>query len=218
MAYTVDPPPIPTRRSSPLATLRQLAQPQRKPAPCELCSAPIGDDHPHLLDLTSRKVICACQACGLLFSGKQNTAYRRIPGRVAYWPQFQMTDLQWSGLGIPISLAFFFHNTSAGRVMAMYPSPAGATESLLALDAWQDLLRENPVLRELEPDVETLLINRVGSTREYYLAPIDECYKLVGLIRTHWRGLSGGTEVWRHIGDFFRSLREHAEFSSGKKR
>ena len=60
-----------------------------------------------------------------------------------------------------------------------------------------------------------LLVNRVGHARgsspaEYYLVPIDECYKLVGLIRTHWRGLSGGTEVWREIGAFFAALKKRA--------
>ena len=64
-----------------------------------------------------------------------------------------------------------------------------------------------------------LLVNRVGMARgctpaEYYLVPIDECYKLVGLIRTHWRGLSGGTEVWREIGAFFAALKQRAGFAS----
>ena len=42
---------------------------------------------------------------------------------------------------------------------------------------------------------------------EYYLLPIDECYRLVGLIRMHWKGLSGGTDVWRELGEFFTSLK-----------
>jgi hypothetical protein len=63
--------------------------------------------------------------------------------------------------------------------------------------------------------VEALLVNRVGHTRgfsapEYYVLPIDECYKLVGLIRGNWRGLSGGTEVWQKIGQFFDSLKRRA--------
>ena len=65
---------------------------------------------------------------------------------------------------------------------------------------------------QLQPDVEALLVNRVGGTREYLLVPIDECYKLVGLIRTHWRGLSGGAEVWREIGAFFAALKTRAGF------
>ena len=61
----------------------------------------------------------------------------------------------------------------------------------------------------MEADVEALLVNRIGHVRgfaapEYYVLPIDECYKLVGLIRANWRGLSGGTEVWQEIGQLLR--------------
>ena len=73
-----------------------------------------------------------------------------------------MTDAQWEALHLPINLAFFFQSTRAGRVVAVYPSPAGGTESLLTLETWNRLEEENPVLRELEPDVEALLVNRVG--------------------------------------------------------
>jgi len=55
--------------------------------------------------------------------------------------------------------------------------------------------------------VEALLVNRVRGTREHFLVPIDECYRLVGLIRMHWRGLSGGREVWEEIEQFFEELR-----------
>ena len=70
-------------------------------------------------------------------------------------------------------------------------------------------------VREMEADVEALLVNRIGHSRgftgpEYYIVPIDECYKLVGLIRVHWRGLSGGTEVWQEIGHFFDGLKQRA--------
>ena len=60
--------------------------------------------------------------------------------------------------------------------------------------------------------MEGLLVNRLGYSRgysaaEYYLLPIDECYKLVGLIRLHWKGLSGGAEVWKELGQFFSSVK-----------
>jgi hypothetical protein len=113
-------------------------------------------------------------------------------------------------LHIPINLAFFFHCSPAGRVVAQYPSPAGAVESLLTLEAWHELAEDNLILRELEPDVEALLVNRVGQAREYYRAPIDKCYQLVGLIRSNWRGLSGGAEVWEEIGRFFAGLKERS--------
>jgi len=119
-----------------------------------------------------------------------------------------MTDAQWESLLIPINMAFFFHSSAAGKVISLYPSPAGATESLLDIESWEEIVQSNPVLQEMEPDTEALLVNRVRGASEYYLLPIDECYRLVGLIRTHWHGLSGGTEVWEAIGRFFAGLKE----------
>jgi hypothetical protein len=155
-------------------------------------------------------MVCACEPCAILFSGQAEMKYKRVPRRIRSLPGFQMTDGQWDSLMIPIQLAFLFDSTPAGRVLALYPSPAGPVESLLALDSWEEIVRDNPILKELEPDVEALLIKRVGGVSEYYLVPIDECYKLVGLIRAHWRGLSGGTEVWREIGQFFARLKERS--------
>src|SRR5262245_19123793 len=110
-----------------------------------------------------------------------------------------MSDAIWDGFAIPIDLAFFLHSTPAGRVVAQYPGPAGVMELLVSEDAWQSLAVEYPVLGELEADVEALLVNRVGLARDYYRVGIDECYRLTGLIRTNWRGLSGGSEVWDEI-------------------
>ncbi len=126
-----------------------------------------------------------------------------MPRRVDFLSDFRLTDAQWEELHLPINLAFFFRSSRAGRVVAVYPSPAGGTESLLGLESWNLLEEENPVLRELEPDVEALLVNRVGRSREHYRVPIDACYRLVGLIRANWRGLSGGAEVWEEIRQFF---------------
>ena len=86
----------------------------------------------------------------------------------------------------------------------------GATESELELESWEELEAENPVLGELEDDVEALLVNRAGARREYFLVPIDDCYALAGVLRTHWKGLAGGAEVWREIDAFFDRLRERA--------
>jgi uncharacterized protein DUF5947 len=89
---------------------------------------------------------------------------------------------------------------------ALYSSPAGATESLLPLAAWNSLAERNPQLGTMQPDVEAFLVNRVGTKREYYVVPIDVCFELVGLIRLHWRGLSGGDVVWQEVENFFARL------------
>ena len=168
--------------------------------------------HQHLLDPLSRKLICACDACAILFSNQGQAKYKRVPRRIRFLADFRMTDSQWDGLMMPINMAFFFKSTPQGRVIALYPSPAGATESLLSFDTWDEIELDNPVLLEMEADVEALLVNRIGHSRgfsnpEYYVTPIDECFKLVGLIRSRWQGLSGGTEVWREIGQFFGGLK-----------
>jgi hypothetical protein len=197
------------------ATLRQFAR-KRKPAErCELCSLELGREHPHLIELAARKLVCACDACALLFDGREDARYKRVSRRVQELNNCHLSDAQWDSLMIPINMAFFFNSSMEKRVIVLYPSPAGAVESLLSLEAWEEIVRENPALSSMENDVEALLVNRVGKSRtnvsaEYYIVPIDECYKLVGLIRTHWRGLSGGSEVWQEIGRFFTELKGRA--------
>jgi hypothetical protein len=142
----------------------------------------------------------------VLFCGQPGAHYLRIPRRIRALTDFQMPNLQWESLMIPINLAFFYYDTAGDRVMAMYPSPAGAIESLLSLESWTEIAGQHPSLRTMEPDVETFLVNRVGAAHQYYIVAIDECFHLVGLIRMHWRGLSGGAEVWNHIREFFLSL------------
>jgi len=179
---------------------------------CDLCGKELAEQHDHLVEPGARRLLCACGPCALLFSGPTNTKYQRVPRDARPIPDFVMTDAQWDDLRIPINLAFFFRSSTQGRTIASYPSPAGATESLLPLDAWQAIEEANPVLAGMQEDVEALLVHRVGYARdlapaEYYIVPIDQCFKLVGLIRTRWRGLSGGNEVWREIAHFFNDLK-----------
>ena len=183
---------------------------------CELCSAGLHHDHPHLVELATRKIVCACDACAMLFDGREKARYKRVSRDSQYLANFEMTDGQWENLMIPINMAFLFRSSIENRIVALYPSPAGAVESLLPLDAWSEIAENNPVLHDLKPDIEALLVNRVGhahGTREaeHYIAPIDECYKLVGLIRANWKGLSGGAEVWTEVAQFFQQLRSKSE-------
>jgi hypothetical protein len=196
----------PSSAQSAFAVLRKFARPRPNVERCELCSAALGEQHPHLLELKTRKIACSCDACAILFSDQGNTKYRRVPRRSRMLTDFRLTDMEWEALMLPINLAFFYRDSAAERVVAMYPSPAGATESQLSLESWSELEAQNPILRKMEPDVEALLVNRIGQSHDYYLVPIDECYRLVGLIRSHWRGLSGGNEVWKELKTFFDTL------------
>lgn len=199
------------------ATLRRFA---RRPANtataaasaagelCELCGEPIPHEHRHLVEVAQREIKCVCQACSILFSraAASEGRYVLVPDRRLYLADFALSETQWESLRIPVGLAFFFRSTPAGRCVAFYPSPMGPTESLLELSAWAELERENPVLASMREDVEALLVNRARGAHEHFLVPIDECYRLVGVIRTHWKGLSGGQEVWQEIERFFATL------------
>jgi hypothetical protein len=194
-----------------IAALRRFKRRVTPQERCDLCAAPLAPQHQHLIEPTKRQIACACDACAILFSnGGQGMRYKRVPRRIEKWSDFQMTDMQWQGLGVPIALAFFFHSSPQQEVITMYPSPAGATEAQLPGEAWDQLVDSNPRLRTLEEDVETLLVNRMNGARDIYRAPIDECFKLVGLVRSNWRGLSGGVDMWKQIGAFFEDLQKRA--------
>ena len=180
---------------------------------CELCGEVIPPEHRHLLNVSSREIMCSCRACSILFyeEAASEGRYRLIPDRYLFLEDFEMGDAQWESLRIPVDMAFFFYSAPAERVVAFYPSPMGPTESLLKLGAWEELEKANPVLKGMERDVEALLVNRARGAREHFLVPMDKCYSLVGLIRMHWRGFSGGQEVWEEIRRFFEELRERSK-------
>lgn len=196
--------------SSRLQSLAQRAPAEREAAAerCELCAAPIPSAHRHLLDLRDRELICACRACSLLFDREAAGAgkYRLVPERRLRLTRFELSDLAWERLRIPVDMAFFFHSSAARRVVAYYPGPMGPTESQLELEAWTEIERANPVLTTMEADVEALLVNHARGARSHWLVPIDECYALVGVIRTRWRGFTGGRELWQEIDRFFEAL------------
>jgi len=193
--------------AGPLAALRRFAQPRAPEERCDLCSVPLTPAHRHLLELASRRIYCSCDACAIRFHGVIGARFKLIPRDPRPLPAMRLDDAQWEGLALPINLAFFFFSTPAGKMTALYPSPAGATESLLPLETWSILVAANPELAAIEPDVEALLVYRVGQARDYFIAPIDLCFELAGLIRIHWHGLSGGDAVWTQIADFFARLR-----------
>jgi hypothetical protein len=136
-----------------------------------------------------------------------------VPERYAAFPELRLSSGQWDALQIPVSVAFFFVNSTLERVCAFYPSPAGATESLLPLDTWDELTAAHAELAALEPDVEAFLVRfdrSVAGQGECYLVPIDTCYELVGQLRSLWRGFDGGSEAHAALDTFFDNVRARA--------
>lgn len=200
-------------RSAGFEVLRRFAKARAPVERCDLCGLEIGSNHDHLIDPAERRLACACGACAVLFSAQAGTRYRRVPRDVFTLDELTISYAQWETLRLPIDLAFFYDSTPQERVVACYPSPAGATESLLELETWEEIRREHPALLDLQPDVQALLVNRVrrGTARnDCFLVPIDQCFRLVGIIRTHWKGFTGGTAVWEEIDRFFADLRRLA--------
>jgi hypothetical protein len=189
------------------AAAEQPAGALTAPAPdrCELCGAPIAEGHPHLVDPAARALVCACPACHAVL-GEAGGRWRRVPRRARALPDFRVDEAAWGDLGIPVEMAFFVESSAAGRVIALYPGPAGVTESLLPLTAWQGLLAGNGGFTPLEPDVEALLVRRARGAYEPYRVSIDVAYELAGVLRRRWRGLSGGAEARGAVDAFFAQL------------
>jgi hypothetical protein len=197
-----------------LKTLRRFIRPRRAVERCDLCSIEIAARHQHLIEPKNRRISCACESCAILFSNQSDGKFARVPRDGKFLPDLRLTDLQWNNLLLPINLAFFFKSSVENKVVALYPSPAGAMESLLTFDAWDEMETENPALRQMQPDVEAFLVNRVRDNREYFIAPIDRCFELVGTLRAKWQGLSGGSECWLEIDRFFADLKANSRIES----
>jgi hypothetical protein len=185
---------------------------------CDLCAADIPEEHAHLVRPGERSLRCACRPCALLFSeerlgvdGGFVAGYRTVPDRYRRDPGFTLTDAAWDALQIPVSTAFFLVDSTRDGVLACYPSPAGATESELDLEHFDEGVGATRLATILEPDVEALLVRRPrdGNT-ECFLVPIDACYRLVGLVRTTWKGFDGGAAAWAAIDGFFDEVRVRA--------
>jgi hypothetical protein len=217
--------------NDPLAVLQRIRESTPRaiePAEevCELCGEHISSEHRHLVDLRARTLLCACRGCFLLFEseGAGGDHFRSVPERYVACNDFELTPVQWDSLQIPVSVAFFFLNSSLGRVAAFYPGPAGATESELPLDTWADVVAANPLLGSMQPDVEAFLVRagsglggrtpgaraEAGGGAECFIVPIDTCYELVGHLRRLWRGFDGGSEANHKLDDFFTGIRDRA--------
>lgn len=206
------------RLEDPFGVLRRVLQPRERPVPgerCDMCAEAIGDAHSHVANIADRRLLCTCRGCYLLFTaqGAGGQRMRAVPDEYRRLPELRLSQQQWDALAVPVDLVFLFGQTDwetgATRLVTLYPSPAGATESELDDVEWRGTL---PVLGEIADDVQALLLRRTGPGEVTALVvPVDACYELVGLVRKYWTGFSGGTQVWTHIDDFFDGLYRRAK-------
>ncbi|MEV4442463.1 DUF5947 family protein [Streptomyces sp. NPDC049577] len=183
---------------------------------CDLCSCPVPGEHRHLLDVPDGTLLCACGACALLFDQQETGVrrYRLLPRRRLRLDGFRIDDHLWASLGIPVGLAFFVREAATGETAVAYPSPLGAPRATVAPAVWAELAGGHPAVAGLAGDVEALLVHRGDVHRgegragpgEHWIVPLDDCYRLVGVVRTHWKGLTGGPEARSEIERFFAEL------------
>jgi hypothetical protein len=198
------------RKPSAIAGLKSLVKPPKPVSDeqCDLCGLPIPSRHRHLLHLEERRICCVCATCWALRSG--DAVYRPTGNRVLWLDDFNLPDELWASFGVPIGLCFFFNSGTANKIIGLYPSPAGATECELYLDAWEELKKLNPVLDTLQTDIEALIINRLTDPPQYSVAPVDQAYELVGLIKAKWEGISGGPELKEAVSQYFEGLKQES--------
>jgi hypothetical protein len=200
--------------TAPPAGLRRFLT-ERPPQPerCELCGAAVPEEHRHLVDTDKRALVCACGACAMLMEqpGAAGGRFRAVPARYLTDSDHRLDARAWETLQIPVGVAFFFRNAALDRLVALYPSPAGATESELEAAAWNEALGGTRLAAFLVPDVEALLLRRNDDSIECHLVPIDICYELVGRMRLLWQGFDGGAEARAALDAFFEDVRNRAQ-------
>ena len=147
--------------------LRRFVRPPAPPAPraeagrCELCPLSLPDDHKHLLDLEERRIVCVCADLLVDALGRRALPADRLAHAVARRRSSSRTSCGRSSRSRSAWRSSCARATS-GKVVGLYPSPAGATECELDLEAWDRLVAANPVLEDLDPDAEALIVNRMA--------------------------------------------------------
>jgi hypothetical protein len=168
----------------PLGRLR----PSQAHSKCSLCARPIEEKHDHLYSPAKREIACACFECALIVPSSDHAAFRKVPTGVQ---RIAVRDVAgWlDRLNVPVGVAALIPSDGGGARLA-YPGPAGLVESTVDPALWRALCDDVPVAGQLAPEVEALVWS--GLTHDVLRTGIDVVFRLVGELRTHWRGITGG--------------------------
>ncbi|MFE0464431.1 DUF5947 family protein [Kitasatospora sp. NPDC058965] len=196
---------------------RFLAPAPPRPERCELCGVELAGEHRHLVDVEQRVLACSCPPCALLLDreGAGAGRFRAVPQRYLTDSRAELGEALWTALGIPVGVAFLLRTGDPERLLAVYPGPAGPTESDPGPSGTQTLTAATGLAALLRPDTEALLLvrtdgDRPGGDRLCALVPVDAAYALVGRLRKHWRGFDGGPQARAQLAEFLGDLRARA--------
>ena len=174
-----------------------------------MCGELVPDEHEHVVNTESR--IAHVHVPGLLAAvHEQRCRRRQVPRRPGPLPvarpELSIAPGAWDELQIPVSVAFFFVNSSHRLGRRLLPESRRVRPSRSCpLDAWDRLVADNAVLGTMEPDVEALFVRRDAEHGGAFLVPIDACYELVGELRRLWKGFDGGHRGARGDGRVLRT-------------
>ena len=91
-----------------LSVLSRIRAGRPEPSPyerCDMCGAPRADDHPHVVNISTRSLMCTCRPCYLLFTHDDaELAYRAVPDR--YLSFATIPAPVWDELEFPVGTAF----------------------------------------------------------------------------------------------------------------
>jgi hypothetical protein len=195
-----------------LFQFRQISdQPDLTEDHCDFCGRRLLPDHRHFLERPSKKILCACDHC--TSAHHAGGPYDLIPRRYEWLEDLVMPESLWLEFMIPVNIAFFVHDRETDTIITFYPGPVGATFSQLQIGAWQKLVQNNPDRLYLLPDLEAFIVNRLDATAEYFIAPIDWCYRLVGVMRLHRKGIFGGREAQDAVRNIIQELKSTAYYA-----
>src|ERR671921_1187662 len=67
---------------------------------CDLCGEPIPPEHRHLLEVSTREMMCACRPCSILFDREAASEgrYRLLSDRRLFFRSFVMREGEWGKL------------------------------------------------------------------------------------------------------------------------
>ncbi|MGH9630909.1 MAG: DUF5947 family protein, partial [Bryobacteraceae bacterium] len=131
-------------QSQAIAGLRRLKWMNVPRERCDLCAAALAMGHRHMVDCSSRRVLCVCDACKMMLGSRTDARFRQVPEKVRSAHEIQITDAMWTRFQIPVSFAFIY--TAEDEVTAIYPSPAGSVFSRVDQECWVELVGQYPIL------------------------------------------------------------------------